>query len=145
MQMKGTVLSGPRFRPVLLGLTLLSGCAAGPDTQPPGEGIAAAELALERAQEANAREYAPLEVRLARDKLERAKELAREGDDGFAEARRLAEEAKVDARLAEAKARTAETRKRHEALKGAVEVQPELGQETGGLPESPTGSTGDAQ
>jgi hypothetical protein len=76
-------------------------CASVPE--PTGE-IAKADLALRKAEAANAAELAPLDARLAREKLEKAKLEMKDGKN--LEARRLAEEAEVDALAAEAKTRS---------------------------------------
>ena len=86
----------------LVGSGLLAlACASVP--APTGE-IAKADLALRKAEAVNAAELAPLDARLAREKLEKAKLEMKDGNN--AEARRLAEEAEVDALAAEAKARS---------------------------------------
>jgi hypothetical protein len=76
------------------------GCASVPE--PKGE-IANADLALRKAEAVNAAELAPLDARLAREKLEKAKLDQKDGKN--LEARRLAEQAEVDALVAEVKAR----------------------------------------
>jgi hypothetical protein len=79
---------------------LVAACASTPN--PEGE-IDRADLALRKAEAVNAAEAAPLEARLAREKLEKAKLQA--SSENYAAAKRLAEEAEVDALAAEAKAR----------------------------------------
>jgi hypothetical protein len=87
----------------LAGVALLAAaCASVPE--PKGE-IANADLALRKAEAVNAAELAPLDVRLAREKLQQAKLDVQK--EKYVEARRLAEEAEVDALAAEAKARSA--------------------------------------
>lgn len=78
-------------------MALLSSCASVP---PPNDALSTAEVALDQAIEAQAASYAPHELQPALEKLELAKRsLARER---YEEARRFAEQARVDARLAEA-------------------------------------------
>jgi hypothetical protein len=77
-------------------------CASVPE---PKSEISAADLALRRAEQADAGHGAPLELRTARDQYEAAQRAVSEGNN--LEARRLAENAQVDAQLAEAKAREA--------------------------------------
>ncbi|HUQ73115.1 MAG TPA: DUF4398 domain-containing protein [Burkholderiales bacterium] len=73
---------------------VLAGCAT---VSPPGAELAAARTAVIQAEPA-ARRYAPDELRLAQEKLARAEQaMAREQ---WGEARRFAEQAEVDARLA---------------------------------------------
>lgn len=86
----------------LLAWLFLAACASVP--RPEGE-LAAADLSLRKAEQAEAGRYAALELRVAREKLEEARAAAR--DDRNLEARRLAEQAGVDAQVAEQKARTA--------------------------------------
>ena len=80
---------------------LALGCASVPDPKPE---IAKAELAVRKAESVNAAELAPLDSRLARDKLEKAK--LEQGKKNYLKARQLAEEAEVDALFAEATARS---------------------------------------
>ena len=65
--------------------------------------MSAAQTAVTGAEEADAAKYAPSDLDRARDKLIRAQAAMQEEENE--EARRLAEEALVDARAAEAKAR----------------------------------------
>ena len=71
-------------------------------TQPPSQEIARTEAVINQAEQIGAEEYAPLEIREARKKLQKAKEMVTR--EKYEEARRLAERAEVDAELAEAKA-----------------------------------------
>jgi hypothetical protein len=100
---------GPRLgRPaLLLAATLaLAACAS---TPAPSAQVAVSTAALASAGAAGGSEAAPLEMRLARDKLARANVAmaAKEYDA----ARALAEEAEVDAQLAAAKARSGKSAK----------------------------------
>lgn len=87
---------------ILLGALLGAGCATPPV---PDAQIAVSRSAIEDAMSAGATQAAPLELQHARDRMAQADAAvdAKRYDD----ARRLAEEAEVDARLATAKARTA--------------------------------------
>lgn len=85
-----------------VGLIALAGCAG---TPPPRLEISAAEVAVREAEEANAVNHAPALLQQARDKLAFARQAVAEED--YIEARRLAEQAEVDAQLAEAHARAA--------------------------------------
>jgi hypothetical protein len=83
----------PRIRLALLTLALAA-CAS---TPPPATELASARAAIEQAAPVASR-YAPAELAAAQKKLERAAQaLAR---DDRLQARRLAEEAEVDARFA---------------------------------------------
>lgn len=89
-----------------------AGCAG---TPPPTEKVEVAEAAVRQADTRGAADAAALELRLARDKLERARIAMAE--ERYVTARRLAEQAQVDALLAEAKAQSAA------ALASAREMQ----------------------
>lgn len=88
---------------MVLGLSaaLLAGGCATPN--PPAAELSRAEAAVERAREAGARTHAPLDLKVAEEKLRAARDLA--GDERMMEARDLAVEAELDARLAEEKTR----------------------------------------
>lgn len=75
------------------------GCA---QKRPPIEAMTKANMAVKRAEQANAAQAAPLEMRIAREKLDQAeKDLYMKNYEG---ARRNAEQAAVNAELSEAKA-----------------------------------------
>ena len=80
-------------------MLVFASCAT---TQPPSQEIARTEAVINQAEQIGAEEYAPLEIREARKKLQKAKEMVTR--EKYEEARRLAERAEVDAELAEAKA-----------------------------------------
>lgn len=56
--------------PLLCGVLGVSACSAG---HPPLEHLSTADLAVRRAADAGAAQYAPLELRIAREKLDGAK------------------------------------------------------------------------
>ncbi len=87
-------------------LLLFTGCSS---KNPPVEKISNAQSAINRASDNKAEVYAPLELKIAKEKLDRAKELSK--DKKYEDAEMLAEEAKADARLAEEKSRTKESKK----------------------------------
>lgn len=98
--------------PALRALSLLAlgaalvGCGSSrPPVAPVQPVITSAERAAAEAEQAGAAQHAPLELRTARQKIEQAERTLRAGDERTA--LRLAEQAEVDAELAEAKARTA--------------------------------------
>jgi Domain of unknown function (DUF4398) len=84
----------------------ISGCASIP---PPTEQMAVSKSAIANAVSAGGSEYAPVEMKLAQDKMDRASH-AMEKED-YENARWLAEEAQADARLAEKKAQSAKAQK----------------------------------
>ena len=86
---------------------LMAGCASsGPK---PTEQIAVSKSAVANAEAAGGNEYAPVEMRTAQDKMDRAHRAMDKED--YVNARWLAEEAQVDARLAEKKAHSAKAQK----------------------------------
>lgn len=84
------------------GMVLTAGCAS---TPPPNEQLAVSKAAVENAGGADTLEFAPVELKSARDKLAEAERAMRNKD--YPRARRLAAEAEVDARLAQSKANAA--------------------------------------
>jgi hypothetical protein len=84
----------------------IAGCASAP---PPTEQMAVSKAAVANAVSAGGAEYAPVEMKLAQDKMDRARR-AMEKED-YENARWLAEEAQADARLAEKKAQSAKAQK----------------------------------
>ena len=84
----------------------LAGCAS---TPAPTEQMAVSKSATANAASAGGGEYASIEMRSAQDKMDRANAAIAKED--FESARWLAEEAQVDARLAEKKAQSAKARK----------------------------------
>jgi hypothetical protein len=95
----------------------VGGCAA---TRPPTAKVSNAEVAVKRAEEGDAGQHAPLELRVAREKLDKARRAM--GDEEYEQARRLADEASVDAQLAEARARSAKAKQAATAVKKGVEA-----------------------
>ncbi len=84
----------------LAGLSLISGCAStGPSATLP-----LAESMLESSREDRLSEYAPLELRIAQDKIAEAQKAAKLKNHEKAE--RLSQQALVNLKLAEAKAAT---------------------------------------
>ena len=78
------------------------GLAACASTPMPNEKIAVARASVQRAEQSGAPELAPVEMATAREKLARAEKAA--ADREVQPATQLAEQANVDARLAEATA-----------------------------------------
>ena len=83
--------------------------AACATTPVPNEKIAVAKSSVQRAEQAGAQEFAPVEMASARDKLARAEKAA--ADNHMVPATQLAEQANADAQLAEATAQQKRTRK----------------------------------
>jgi hypothetical protein len=83
-----------------------AGCAT---TPVPNEKIAVAKSSVQRAEQSGAPELAPVEMAAARDKLARAEKAA--ADHDAQPATQWAEQANVDAQLAEATAQEKHSRK----------------------------------
>jgi len=98
---------------------VLTGLAACGTTPPPREELAAADLAVREADEAEAGTHAPAALRRARDKLEEAR-AAMQAED-HVRARRLAEQALVDAQLAQAEARSAIAQNQVSEMRESIE------------------------
>ena len=109
--------STTRFVLVLLLAAGLGACASVP---PPESQMGKADLALRKAEQADAAHFAPLEMRTARTKLEAARVAMREEDN--VEARRLAEQAKLDATLAEATAQAAQRQEATDTIRADIEA-----------------------
>ena len=92
------------------------GCASAPS---PRDAIAEADEAVTQARAHDAEKYAPLPLREAEDKLQKARSEARD-DDHYGTARRFAEQAKVDAQLALAEAEKAKTQENVDELDRTV-------------------------
>jgi len=84
----------------------IAGCASIP---PPTEQMAVSKSAIANAVSAGGSEYAPVEMRSAQEKMDRAQRAMAKED--YENARWLAEEAQADARLAEKKAQSARAQK----------------------------------
>lgn len=97
----------------IFSLAALSGCASAPI---PTEQFAVSQSAIESATAAGAPEYAPLDIKNARDKLTAAQRAVDKKE--YPAAAALAEEAAVDAKLAETKAESAKAQKSVSELQG---------------------------
>jgi hypothetical protein len=96
-------------------VTTLAACASGPV---PLEQLAVAKESVQRAEQAGATELAPVELSTARDKLQHAEQAAQNHQGQVAT--RLADQANVDAQLAEATARE------HKSHQAEMELQASL-------------------
>jgi len=102
---------------VIIAILTFSGCST---TKPPTDTLAKAELGVRAAREAGANELAPVDMKRATEKLERAKQAM--AADRYDEARRLAESAQVEAELAEAKAEAEIVRRAADDLQRRVDA-----------------------
>lgn len=109
LQKHAAARGAERSRPVhwilfsIVAGAVLTGCAS-QDLEPPVAQMARAEAAIENAEQAGARDTAPLELQSARSHLSQAQRAT--SREEYQEALWLAEKAEADAELAEAKART---------------------------------------
>ncbi len=94
------------FAAIGIAALVVAGCASVP---PPTEQMAVSRSAIANAVSAGGAEYAPVEMRAAQDKMDRAGRAMQKEE--FQDARSLAEEAQADARLAEKKAQSAKAQK----------------------------------
>jgi hypothetical protein len=108
------------WRDIVIGAGLVAGLAACASEPAPDAELAAAEVAVDEAEKANAPAQASGHYELARDKLERARDAMEDGEN--LEARRLAEQALVDAQLAEAEARSTVARQNAADLRASIET-----------------------
>nr|WP_236212339.1 DUF4398 domain-containing protein [Pseudomonas otitidis] len=108
MMKKRAAVANPRTVMAVLALgatALLAGCAG----NPPTEQFAVTNTVVKSAVDAGAPQYAPVEMKTAQDKLDQAERLMR--DERYDEARRVAEQAEWDARVAERKAQAVKAEK----------------------------------
>lgn len=104
----------------------LAACAAVPA---PVEELAVAEAAVAHAAAAGAQELAPSELGMARDKLSRAKLMVNAQEPQ--QARRLAQQAQLDALVAEAKTESAKARRAADEVSAASRaLREEMGRKT---------------
>ncbi len=94
----------------------LVGCSS--NIPPPTQKLAFSEAAINQAEAAGAVEFAPLEMRSARENLAKAREAVTKQENQ--KALQFAEQAEVDAKLAEAKARTAKAQMTVDVLRESI-------------------------
>jgi hypothetical protein len=104
----GKIKAAQLIRIPLICAALCAG-ACGPSVVAPLDKMARVEMTITEARQSNAINHAPLELKFAEDKLRKAR-LAVEKED-FEQANRMAEEALIDAQLAEAKSRSTQAKK----------------------------------
>ncbi len=94
--------------------------AACTNSRPQTEYVELAEKAVRKAEHDGAADYAPLELRVAREKLDEVRAAVDAGNGR--RAGQLAEQCSVDAELAGEKARTAAVRERAQQLRDSIKV-----------------------
>lgn len=111
---------------------LLTACASAP-LQKPDQAISKAQYAIEQAQQVVTDSAQSLPLYRAQQKLDRARALVRTEDptrEAYSEARRLAEQAAIDARLAEVQAEARQAQAQTEKLEQSLlTLQQELERE----------------
>lgn len=113
---------------ITLFVVVLASCAV--RAPAPEKQVTLATQSIAQAESSGAVEFAPVELRLAREKLSQAK-LAMDQEENL-KATRLADEAMADANLAEAKARSAKAQKVVEELQESIRIlQEEMSRRTG--------------
>jgi septal ring factor EnvC (AmiA/AmiB activator) len=103
---------------LVAGALALSACAS--NVPAPTEQVTLSDNIIRNAEEAGAVQHSPVELNMARDKLEGARREMQ--DENHEKALRLAEEAEVDARLAELKSRTATTKEAVAAVQSSIDT-----------------------
>jgi len=111
---------GWRLRGLFLITAALALAACANEGPPPTTEVTLADSTIRDAETAGAVQYSPVELNTAREKLEAARRNMQ--DDNNEQARRLAEEAEVDARLAELRARTKTTRDAVAAIQSSIDA-----------------------
>jgi hypothetical protein len=91
---------------IAIAAVLITGCASVP---PPKEQMAVSKAGVMSATRSGGNEYAPVELKSAVEKMEGAEQAMAKED--YVLARKLAEEAQLDAKLAETKAALAKAQK----------------------------------
>ena len=86
---------------LVIGLGLLAACGT---TNPPSQQLTETQMVIQQAEQLGAEDYAPLEIRDAKIKLGLAREAVEAKE--YEKAIRLAEQARVDAELAQIKAQS---------------------------------------
>ena len=103
---------------VILAAVSVAGCAS--KGAAPVESMTSAELVIKEARDNNAAINAPLELKFAEDKLAAAK--AAVTKEEFLQAKRLADEALMDAKLAEAKSLSVKAKKQAQEMRDAIDT-----------------------
>lgn len=96
---------------------LMAGCASMPA---PTEQMAVSKAAVTSAVSAGGNEFASIEMKAAQEKLERASQALEKED--YENARWLAEQAQIDAKLAEKKAQSAKAQKAANVIQNNIRI-----------------------
>lgn len=107
-----------RVLPLILAGGLLAGCASDPGPKPDQQ-LQATRTAITEADRAGAQDVEPAMLTGAREKLDSAAALIEQQE--YEKAKRLLEQAELDARLAEARAQSQELRNEIGDLKASID------------------------
>jgi len=97
--------------------SLLFACSS---TKPPTQKLAQTQAAIKQAEQVGAQDYAPLAIRSARQKLDKAQDLVKQKK--YEKAKRFADESAVDAELAESKALSEKAQKAVDELRESIKT-----------------------
>jgi len=123
--------SAIRFSAAALSLLVLTACASTP--KPPSQELQAAEMAITTAEQARVADYASPELGEARQKLTSARDAVQAKDMVLAQ--RLAEQSRLDAELATAKAGVAKAKVVNDEMeKGTDTIKQEMQRNPGVQP-----------
>lgn len=103
---------------LLTALLFITGACA--STKPPTEKLTQVEASIQQAEQVGAENYAPLEIREARKKLGKARELVQK--EKYGKAKRTADQAMVDAELAQMKSLSEKAQKAVRELRESIRV-----------------------
>lgn len=95
----------------------MGACAS---TKPPSEKLTRVKSSIQQAEQVGANDFAPLEIREARKKLEKAEKLV--GKKKYEEAKLMADRAMVDADLAQIKTLSEKSQKAVNELRESIKV-----------------------
>jgi len=101
----------------VIGLGLLAACGS---TNPPSQQLTETQMVIQQAEQLGAEDYAPLEIRDAKIKLGLAREAVEAKE--YEKAIRLAEQARVDAELAQIKAQSGKAQEEVAELRESIRV-----------------------
>ncbi|WP_421773315.1 DUF4398 domain-containing protein [Gracilimonas sp.] len=96
---------------------IIGACAS---TKPPSDKLTQVEASIQQAEQVGAENYAPLEIREARKKLDKARELV--SKEKYGKAKRTADRAMVDAELAQMKSLSEKAQKAVRELRESIRV-----------------------
>jgi ribosome-associated translation inhibitor RaiA len=114
----GTLKSRSGLAVLAAGLLALAACASVPPA--PDDALQAAELSIANAEQARVADYASVELTAAREKLTAARNAVRQEE--MTTARRLAEQSRVEADLATAKAEVARAKEVNDEMQKSIDT-----------------------